>query len=131
MQESTPETWQHLLEPNAKETEAIASRQKTTKHYEPFANKEKYLTDHLRCEIRYSKEDMIKMLQPYLFDPLHCRSSVITVLPVHVQYDNLEGQKLVRDHFSHKRILFPLEECKEFDRARWIPPKQNKNKSKY
>lgn len=126
LQDSTQETWEHLLQPDR---EKYDCQTKSISYHNCFANNELSVRNEQRFAFKkYSREDMIKILQPYLFDPLPCGRSAITVLPVNVYYDNVDTQKPIRNNFPNTNVTFPLEECRNLNRARWISPEKNKSK---
>lgn len=126
LQDSTQETWEHLLQPD---NEKFDSQTKTV-NYNHFFTNDKFIDRNekpTKNVKKYSREDIIKLLKPYLFDPLHFGGPVLTVLPVHVHYD-VNTQKLTNDCFLKTKVDSPLEEIKHLCHARWITPVKNKSK---
>lgn len=129
LQESSQETWQHLLQPNGTNYDNIFSKQfKKIDHCHTNAEARSHSSEQRLKNQNYSPEDIKKILQPHLFDPLHFRSSVITVLPVHVYYDNVDIERPVKEYFQRTKPSVPLEECKNISRAKWISPDKIKGR---
>lgn len=119
LEDPNQETWQQLLQPDLK-----CYEDKMTKDTNLYQHRQRLVNRN------YSREDVIKILQPYLFDPLHQTSSVITVLPVHVYYDNYELQKPNKQYSKKNFTGTPMQECVNSNKARWVSPENVKSKLK-
>lgn len=135
LQDSNQDTWLHLLQPSltdCQKNNRIPTedyyKDSTLKEHSSFTNDAVSFRNDKQFVVRnYSREDVVKMLQPYMSDPQYCNSSVITVLPVHVYYDNLNTKKPTKQNINDKFANIPMEEWKNLPRARWILPETSKS----
>lgn len=127
LEDKNQDTWKHLLKSRLTPFEETTVIDDVTKAKENEVLNREILSKN-ELNNHYTKEDMIKILKPYLIDPTHISGCVVTVLPVHVYYDNVAVQKPIKQLNERKPWGIPMEENKKLKCAKWITPDSIKSK---